>query len=136
MRSRSSASEGSVLTSCRQVDSLLESIGATRKSALDYAKFEKALARRLIDYGVEQAAGTGLDYDVQAGLALMKVNPDGGVDVAHVRTLLTTSGGMPLTGEEADALLALADPEGVGCIPFERMRTLPCWARPTEDRRP
>lgn len=48
-------------------------------------------------------------------------------------TLLCTLGEAPLSDDELDELLRLADPEGTGFCTLEHFRDLPCWKLPIND---
>jgi len=53
------------------------------------------------------------------------------IHVDDLRWLLQTAGD-PLTDAEMNDLLSLADPEGLGMVPFDRWCKLPCWELPRE----
>ena len=50
--------------------------------------------------------------------------------VSRAGTLLCTLGEAPLTDEELDELLRLADPDGTGFCTLDKFRSLPCWKLP------
>ena len=44
--------------------------------------------------------------------------------------MMTSVGDTPMTDDEVDALLRLADPQNTGSISREKFMGLPCWAIP------
>lgn len=51
----------------------------------------------------------------------------GYITMDAVREMMSMEGSHRLSEEECSELIRLADPEGIGKIPFERFKTLPCW---------
>lgn len=52
--------------------------------------------------------------------------------LACAGTLLCTLGEAPLSDDELDELLRMADPEGTGYCTLDDFRELPCWKLPIE----
>jgi len=87
---------------------------------VEWPEYLRAMARMvLLGRGQHEMAEA---LNIFRGMAL----PGGEIPVEELRSLFQTAGD-PLSDEEADAMMQLADPSGSGWVPLDRLLTLPCW---------
>eukprot|EP00966_Prymnesium_polylepis_P093891 2172929-Prymnesium_polylepis.1 len=71
----------------------------------------------------EGQAEVDLAMDLFRGVSITDAREGGGppeIPVDEIRRLMTTAGSEPLSEEELNELLRLADPEGLGMVPLDR----------------
>ena len=61
---------------------------------------------------------------------LFDLDGSGDLSPAEIRGLMTSVGDSPMSHEEVEELLRLADPQNTGTISKEKFMGLPCWKVP------
>ena len=101
---------------------------------------ERALAKRAVASGQRLAiddAKRRLKEALSTSLAavgelfqLWDLDGSGDLSPAEIRGLMTSVGDSPMSHEEVEELLRLADPQNTGTISKEKFMGLPCWKVP------
>lgn len=105
-----------------EMDQIFAQLDVDASGRLDWSEYLRAMARQLIIREGKAELDLAFDYLFRE----RRCDDAGTIPAAEIRALMQT-GGDPLTDEEADAFLQLADPGGTGLVPLETLMTLPCW---------
>jgi len=108
-----------------QVKAMIASVDDDGNGTVEFEEFLVIMARRIL---MHEGA-----MELEAAIKLFEVDMRGRIECSQIRTLLCTLGEAPLSDDELDELLRLADPEGTGFCTLEHFRDLPCWKLPIND---
>jgi len=119
--------------SVEDVERVIRSMDADQDGMVGWPEYLRAMARQLLVF--EGQAEVDLAMDLFRGVSITDAREGGGppeIPVDEIRRLMTTAGSEPLSEEELNELLRLADPEGLGMVPLDRWTQLECWKLPAE----
>ena len=139
-----------------QIADMIQAADADASGTIDYDEFLTMMAKRLIvANGKEElemafrrappraraAATPGegpsgarpahpVTHSLPRARRLFDLDGSGDLSPAEIRGLMTSVGDSPMSHEEVEELLRLADPQNTGTISKEKFMGLPCWKVP------